>query len=284
MLHCLRTVSSCFEGRLRKIMKSETRTWYLQGIRAGIPIALGYFAVSLTLGITAKTAGLTSLQAALASVTNHASAGEFIGFTLIAAGATYLELFIMEAVANARYLLMSCALSQKLSSKTSLLHRLIMGFFITDEIFSVAVSVSKKLNPAYVYGMASVASPGWVAGTYMGVILGNILPLRAVSALSVGLYGMFIASFIPPAKKSKVVAGLVSVSFLTSFAFSVIPFFSQLSSGIRIILLTVIISLGAAILFPVDEDEENDSASNHNENSAAKEVSQEKGKEHIHGA
>ncbi|MGN0292697.1 MAG: AzlC family ABC transporter permease [Lachnospiraceae bacterium] len=236
-------------------MKSENRTWFLQGMRDGIPIALGYFAVSLTLGITAKKAGLTALQSMLASLTNHASAGEFIGFTLIAAGASYLELCIMEAVANARYLLMSCSLSQKLSPDTSLLHRLLIGFFVTDEIFGVSISVPGKLNPFYTYGVISVASPGWVIGTYLGVILGNLLPLRAVSALGVGLYGMFIAVFIPQARKSRIVAGLVVISFCASLIFSKVPVFAQISSGIRIIILTLVISLTAAVLFPIDEEE-----------------------------
>lgn len=237
-------------------MKSENHTWFLQGMRDGIPIALGYFAVSLTLGITAKKAGLTALQSLLASLTNHASAGEFIGFTLIAAGASYLELCIMEAVANARYLLMSCSLSQKLSPDTSLLHRLIIGFFVTDEIFGVSISVPGKLNPFYTYGVISVASPGWVIGTYLGVILGNLLPLRAVSALGVGLYGMFIAVFIPQARKSRIVAGLVVISFCASLIFSKVPVFAQISSGIRIIILTLVISLTAAVLFPIDEETE----------------------------
>lgn len=235
-------------------MKHENRTWYFQGMRDGIPICLGYFAVSLTLGITAKKAGLTALQSMLASITNNASAGEFIAFTLIAANASYLELCIMEAVANARYLLMSCALSQKLSPDTSLIHRLLIGFFVTDEIFGVSVSVPGKLNPFYTYGVISVAAPGWAIGTYLGVILGNMLPLRAVSALSVGLYGMFIAVFIPPARKNKVIAGLVIISFCASLLFSKAAVFSQISSGIRIIILTLAISLTAAILFPIDEE------------------------------
>jgi predicted branched-subunit amino acid permease len=235
-------------------MKSENRTWFLRGMKDGIPIALGYFAVSLTLGITARQAGLTALQSLIASLTNHASAGEFIGFTLIAAGASYLELCIMEAVANARYLLMSCALSQKLSPDTSLIHRLILGFFVTDELFGISISVPGKLNPYYTYGAISIASPAWAFGTWLGVILGNLLPLRAVSALSVGLYGMFIAIFIPPARKSKIIAGLVTISFCASYIFSKVRIFAQISSGIRIIILTVAISLAAAILFPVKEE------------------------------
>ena len=68
------------------------RKWFLKGMRAGIPISLGYFAVALALGIAAKNAGISSWQAALTSLLINASAGEYAGFTLIAAGATYLVL------------------------------------------------------------------------------------------------------------------------------------------------------------------------------------------------
>lgn len=234
---------------------SSTR-WYLKGLRDGIPIMLGYFAVSLALGIAARNAGLSALQAALASLTNNASAGEYVGFTLIAAGASYTEMFVMEAIANARYLLMSTALSQRLSAAVPLVQRLLLGFMVTDEIFGVSISVEGHVRPSYPYGLFTIATFGWTLGTFCGVLLGNVLPVRAVSALSVSLYGMFIAIFIPPARKDKVVAALVVLSFLTSWAFSRFAPFAALSSGLRTIILTVVLSLGAALLFPVKEKEE----------------------------
>jgi len=224
---------------------------FKRGMKDGIPIGLGYFAVSFTLGIAAKNAGMTAVQAAATSALINASAGEFIGFTLIAANAGYLEVMIMEAVANARYLLMSCALSQKISSETGLLHRMLMGFYVTDEIFGVSVA-QKELKPVYSYGVISMAAPGWTLGTFLGVLMGNILPLRVVSALSVALYGMFAAVFVPPAKENKIVAGLIVVSFVASYIFNKATIFAGISSGIKIIILTVIISLGAALLFPVN--------------------------------
>ena len=230
--------------------------WYLKGLRDGIPIMLGYFAVSLALGIAARNAGLSALQAALASLTNNASAGEYVGFTLIAAGASYTEMFVMEAIANARYLLMSTALSQRLSAAVPFVQRLLLGFMVTDEIFGVSISVEGHVRPSYPYGLFTVATFGWTLGTFLGVLLGNILPLRVVSALSVSLYGMFIAIFIPPARKDKVVAVLVVLSFLTSWAFSSFGPFAVLSSGLRTIILTVALSLGAALLFPVKDKEE----------------------------
>ena len=232
-------------------MLTDRKQWFFRGMRDGIPIMLGYFAVSIALGIAAKNAGMTATQATVASALIMASAGQYIGFTLIAAGASYIEVIVMEAIANARYLLMSTALSQKVDPALPLRHRLLMGLWITDEIFAVSASVDGRLNPCYNYGLAAVATPGWALGTLMGVVLGNVLPLRVVSALSVGLYGMFISIFVPPARKNPIIAGLVIVSFALSWAINALAWFDGISAGMKIILLTVVISLAAALLFPV---------------------------------
>ncbi len=235
-------------------MIESNMTWYKKGLRDGIPIALGYFAVSFTLGIAAKNAGFTAFQSMLTSMLINASAGEFAGFTLIAAGAGLFEVAVMELIANARYLLMSCALSQKLSPDTSIIHRLILGFYITDEYFGLSVARPGYLNPFYTYGMITLGGPGWALGTLLGCIMGNVLATNIVNALSVGLYGMFLAIIIPPARKSKIIAGLVAISMAASYAFSRLPVLKDISSGIRIILLTVLIAGAAAILFPVKEE------------------------------
>ena len=227
---------------------------FCKGLKGGIPIALGYFAVSFTLGIQAKNVGITAFQAAVTSFGLHASAGEYIAFTLIGANANILVMVLMEMIANARYLLMSCSLSQKIPADTPMWKRLVMGYFITDEIFGASISVSGKLDPYYMFGLIAVASPGWVVGTALGVIMGNALPLRAVSALSVGLYGMFIACIIPEGRKNKIVAGVIIVSFVLSYIFSTVPVFKGISSRIKIMILTVIIATVAAILFPVKEE------------------------------
>ena len=227
---------------------------FCKGLTGGIPIALWYFAVSFTLGIQAKNVGITAFQAAVTSFGLHASAGEYIAFTLIGANANILVMVLMEMIANARYLLMSCSLSQKIPADTPMWKRLVMGYFITDEIFGASISVSGKLDPYYMFGLIAVASPGWVVGTALGVIMGNALPLRAVSALSVGLYGMFIACIIPEGRKNKIVAGVIIVSFVLSYIFSTLPVFKGISSGIKIMILTVIIATVAAILFPVKEE------------------------------
>ena len=234
----------------------DNRTCFRRGVRDGMPIALGYFAVAFTLGIAAKNAGFSAVQAMVESLTNNASAGEYVVFSLVAAGAGYLEVAVMTLVANARYLLMSCSLSQKLSPETPLRHRMLVAFDVTDEIFGISIAVPGKLNPWYTYGAMAVAIPGWGLGTFFGVAVGNVLPLRLVSALSVGLYGMFLAIIVPPARKNRVVLALVLLSFAASFIASRWALLAGLSSGIKTILLTVAISLGAAVLFPVREEDE----------------------------
>ncbi len=230
---------------------SDNKKMFGKGIHDAIPIGLGYLAVSFSLGIAAKNAGLNPLQGFLASLFNNASAGEYAAFTLIAANATYVEIAVMTFIANARYILMSCALSQKLSPDTPFIHRLLISFDVTDELFAIQVGRPGYLNPCYSYGAFLVALPAWSIGTALGVIAGNILPLRIVSALSVALYGMFLAVIIPPAKKDKVILVLILLSAVLSYAASTLPVISTLSGGMRTILLTVIISVGAALLFPL---------------------------------
>lgn len=237
----------------------ENIKWYKKGLKDGIPIALGYFAVAFALGIAAKKAGLTAFEAMLTAGLTNASAGAYAGFTLIAEQGGYLAMALSQLVVNARYLLMSCALSQKLNPKTSLLHRAIVAFDVTDEVFGISIAVKGELNPFYNYGAMTVAIPGWALGAFLGVLMGNALPTRIVSALGVGLYGMFLAIIIPPARKNKVIAGIVIISFILSFAFAKLPVISSISSGMQVIILTVVISLAAAILFPIkDEEEESD--------------------------
>lgn len=237
------------------IKLTENFKWYKRGLAHGIPIALGYFAVAFTLGITAKNAGLSALQAMLAAGLTNASAGGYAAFSLIAADASYTEMALTQLVVNIRYLLMSCALSQKLSQNTSTLHRSLIAFDVTDEIFGISVAVKGTLNPFYNYGAMTVAIPGWALGTFFGVIMGNALPASIVNALSVGLYGMFLAIIIPPARKNKIIAALVLISMALSLVFKVMPVLNGISEGMRVIILTVVISLAAAILFPVGQSE-----------------------------
>lgn len=232
----------------------SNHSWFKKGIRDGIPIALGYLAVSFTLGIAAGNAGMASVPAAFMSLTNLTSAGEFAALGLMTAGAAYMEMAGTQLIINLRYLLMSCALSQKLSPKMPFYHRLLMAYGITDEIFGIAAGAGEVLNPFYIYGALSVAVPGWTLGTWLGVFSGDVLPGRVLSALNVAIYGMFIAIIVPPARKERILAVIIAISMGASLLFTCLPLTSRIPSGMRIIILTVLIAGAGAVLCPIEEN------------------------------
>ena len=241
-------------------LDTSRRSVFMGGVHDGVPIALGYFVVAFTLGILAKTAGLTPWQGFVASAVNIASAGEYAGFTVIAAQAPYLEIAVLTLVANARYFLMAAALTQRFAPETSLLHRLAVSFGVTDEIFGITVARGGAVSPYYNYGAMAISVPAWAAGTSAGILAGGILPSAVVSALSVALYGMFVWVVLPAAKKSRPIGGMVLASCVLSLAATYAPVTSELSSGTRTILLTLLIAGVGAALFPIDAEQEDDHA------------------------
>lgn len=234
-------------------MSTNLKEWK-KGVKGGIPIALGYMAVSFTFGIIAKQSGLNPFEAVFLSITNFTSAGQFAGLTLIATSAAFLEIALIQLIINSRYFLMSAALSQKIDQRTPLIHRMLMAAGISDEVFGLSMTVQGKLNPYYTYGIISMAMPGWALGTLLGVVSGNILPPRMVSALSIALYGMLLAVIIPPAKGNKMLTVLIIISMVASLLFASLPILNNISSGVKIILLTIVIAGIAAILFPIKEE------------------------------
>lgn len=238
---------------MRKITEMDKKD-IKEGLHDGLMIGLGYFAVAFSLGFAAKRAGLAPIEGAIASFFNHASAGEYGLYTSIASLATYAEVALITLIANARYLLMSCSLSQRFDPKAPFFHRLLVGFGITDEFFGVSIARPGTLSPTHFYSCALLAILMWSSGTFFGIWLGNMLPSNVVSALSVSLYGMFIAIIIPPCKKDKVVACAVAGSFALSYLCTLIPHVNELSSGTRTIILTILIAAVAAIIKPVKEE------------------------------
>lgn len=240
-------------------MKNSNGSQFRYGLKDGVPIGLGYLAVSFTFGIMARGAGLDTWQSVAMSFTNLTSAGQFAALGIIQAGAPFVEMAVAQLIINLRYCLMSCSLSQKLESGIPSFHRFLMAYGVTDEIFGVSVCRPGILSPFYNYGLICVAVPGWTLGTLLGAISGDLLPARLLSALNVALYGMFLAVVIPPAKGNRILTGVILASMALSFLFTRIPALDHISSGFKIIILTIMIAGAAAILFPLKEEPVNES-------------------------
>lgn len=226
---------------------------FKKGLKDGLPIAIGYLSVSFAFGILAVNSGLPIWAPIITSLTNFTGTGQFVGTTLIAAGASIAEIAFTLLIINARYVLMSISLSQRLE-KVSIWKKLIIAFGNTDEIFAVAVSKYCDLNFKYMAGLILCSFTGWVGGTALGALCGSIIPQSILSAMGIALYAMFIAIIIPPAKKSRAVLLVIALGALISVAIYYIPFINQLNSSWRIIIAGVVSTLIGTFVMPLKDE------------------------------
>ncbi|MBR2338036.1 MAG: AzlC family ABC transporter permease [Clostridia bacterium] len=227
---------------------------FLQGMRHGIPIMLGYLSVSFGFGILAVQLGLSVFSATVISATNLTSAGQAMGVQVIAAAGTLWEMVLTQLVINLRYSLMGISLSQKLAPSFTTPHRLVAAYGITDEIFAVASSQNFAVTPAYMYGLIVVSAAGWVSGTLLGAAAGQLLPAAVTDAMGILLYGMFLAIILPPARRQPrvlfVVIFAAAVSVLFWHAVPAVP------DGFAVIISAVVAAAVGALLFPLQDETE----------------------------
>lgn len=231
----------------------KTNSNFRRGLAAGLPIGLGYFSVSLSFGILAVAYGFTWWQAVLISMTCVTSAGQFAGIGVMCHPGQYFAMLLSQLTINVRYSMMSVALSQKVSPTFGKAARWLLGFFITDEIFAVAVA-EKEVTRPFMAGLAVLPYIGWTLGTLTGGLLGNVLPERLMNALCLALYGMFVAIVVPVAKKERPVLAVVALAMVLSCLFTWLPGLKSISSGIAVSICAVLAAAIGAAVFPVKEE------------------------------
>lgn len=230
------------------------KTPFFQGVRDGVPIGLGYLSVAFGFGILCTSLGLPVLTATGISLTNLTSAGQVAGVGIIAAGGTLVEMALTQLVINLRYSLFAISLSQKLDDSFTVFHRLVASFGITDEIFAAVYGQKGKIKPAYMYGVILVSALGWVSGTFLGASVGQVLPQTLSAAMGIMLYGMFLAVFIPPARKERGILVAVIAAALCSILFEYV--FTFVSGGFAVIISALLAAALCAWLFPVEQKED----------------------------
>lgn len=217
---------------------------YRQGLRHGLPIALGYVSVSFAFGLQASAAGLYPWQALLISMLNVTSAGQVAGLKLMAAGAGFAEMALTQLTINLRYALMSLTLGRRLDESVTPLHRLAISFCNTDEVFLVAASQPGSLSRGYLYGLTNGPYLGWALGTFLGAAAGDLLPRPVTDALGIAVYGMFLAILLPPFRRQGEIRLTVLAAAGMSCLMAWLPALRWITDGFRIILCAV----GAAAL------------------------------------
>lgn len=233
---------------------------FLRGLRAGIPIGIGYLAVGFTFGITAETCGVNWWQALLISMTTLTSAGQLAGVFVMANPGQYLEMLISQLTINVRYSFMSMSLSQRATGSFRGIKRWLLGFFITDEIFAVAVA-QDELSPVFFGGLAVLPYFGWALGTLLGSLIGNILPQMVLNALCLAIYGMFLAAIAPKARASKAILATVAMAAGLHCLLHYTPVLKEIPLGLAVSICAIAAAVLGALIFPVrDGGEEGDAA------------------------
>ena len=225
------------------------------GLRDGVPIALGYVAVSFAFGLYACGEGLSILETVMISLFNLTSAGQMAAVPIIAGGGSLIELALTQLVINMRYSLMSVSLSQRFGGSVRLCDRFLVAFTNTDEIFATAIGKEQELGRSYLFSLALAPFIGWASGTALGAVLGNILPEIIVNSLGIALYAMFIAIFVPAAKTNRAVALAVACAIVLSCAFNYIPPLNATPGGFVIMITAVSVSALFALVAPIPDGE-----------------------------
>ena len=225
---------------------------FLLGMKKGIPVALGYFAVSFSFGVMASK-GITPLMATIISATNLTSSGQYAGVQLMFQNASYFEIALTVFLINLRYALMSISLTQRLDPSMNIAKKLIIGFGITDEVYALSITSPHKLTFKYMLGLISLPFVGWVSGTIVGAFGAQFFNQDLLDAMGMALYAMFIAIIIPDAKRSKPILVVILIATAISSIFFYVPFIKEIGLGFKIIIATVISALIGAIFFPVED-------------------------------
>jgi len=222
------------------------------GIRAGLPIFVGYFPIAIAFGALAVQAHLNWLEATLMSLIVFAGASQFVGVSMFLAGAGAAQIIAATFFLNMRHLIMSLAVNDQMRDFSGA-WKGFLSFFITDETFALLTlgggeSNSETRTPGYMAGLLITAYLGWVSGTALGGLGASFIPPQITTAMSVGLYGLFIGLLVPPARKSISFAIIALSSMVLNWFLGLL-----IEAGWAIVLATII-AAGLGI-YLIKEDE-----------------------------
>ena len=232
------------------------------GLRDGLPIGIGYFAISFAVGVFAASLNLRWFEALAISMMNFTSAGEIAAIPVIAAGGSLVELALTQMVVNSRYALMSISLSQRLGKSVRLRDRFLIAFFNGDEIFALVCAKESLVGKKYFFSLAILPYLGWSFGTLCGAVVGDLLPDFLSEALAVALYAMLITIITQASKTSKSTLVCIIVAITVFCISEFLPFLQLIPRGITVVILSVIISAIFALVAPVSEHDPWEEAEN----------------------
>lgn len=225
----------------------DTSYMFKKGIQIGFPIVLGYIPVALTYGVLASQAGMSLLELTMMSALVYAGASQFMGVNMIVANATMLEIVVATFVLNFRHFVMSLSFMNEIRERISLKGRVGLALGLTDETFAVSAlnkEEAKQKNGVYFYAAIYItAYLSWVIGSFVGGMLGEVIPEKLSQSMGIALYAMFIGLLIPSVKKELRIGLIAVIAMIINVIAS-----QFVSSGWSIVLGTVLGGLAGVFL------------------------------------
>lgn len=235
-------------------MSGDGRALFMKGLKAGIPIGIGYVPVSVAVSVMASKMGLAFLPWQMMNWLVYSGSGESVILNLISGGETALLMYILAfSIVNCRHILLSLSLAQKTDKNMSFLQRVVFVIFNTDETFAVSMQQKGALRAPYLFGIVVVPYIGWCFGAFAGFVFNSMLPASVKSAFGIMLYSMFLALIVPPMKKSRQISIVVILAASMSILLECVPIV-KLTSGQVMMICTIVTCLIGAIFFPVEQE------------------------------
>ena len=220
-------------------MKRENSILTLRdGLKASLPLLIGYIPIAMAFGILAKTANLSFAETVMFSAFVSAGASQFMALNMFLAGAGLVQIILTTFLVNSRHFLMSASLSRKITKGMEKWVPFI-AFAMTDEIFSIASFKKEQLTAKFMLGFEGITYLVWVLATAGGFIVGEILPAIVKESMGIALYAMFVGILIPEGKKSKKILLLAALSGIMNTVLSNIQ---MIPTGWSVIISIILVS------------------------------------------
>jgi len=187
---------------------------YLAGMKAAVPVILGFIPVGIAYAIMARQAGFTVLETCAMSAMVFAGASQMMAVGMTQQSAAILAIVLATFILNLRHLIMSTCVMNRMKDGGPAA-RLLAAFGVTDESFAL-FTTEKEENCFLFYflGMITVTYSSWNAGTLIGAVASDFLPAIITASLGIALYAMFIGLLVPSLPGNRKLALLVLLTAL----------------------------------------------------------------------
>ncbi len=141
-----------------------------------VPVLMGYLAIGIAFGLMLQSAGWGVGWAALMSFTIYAGSGQYLGVSLLAAGAPLAQVAFLTLMVNFRHLVYGLSMLEKFRGMGW--RKLYMIFSLTDETYALLSSAKAPEEVdehRFFFAVALLDQSYWVLGSVIGSLLGSAL-------------------------------------------------------------------------------------------------------------